>query len=83
MTFPEPVISIVVEAKSSADQDKMLEGLQRLEKEDPSCRLRRGVETGQILLTEMGELPLDILMDRLVREYKIQANVGRPQVEYR
>lgn len=83
ITFPEPVISVVVEAKSSADQDKMLEGLQRLEKEDPSCRLRTDQETGQILLSGMGELHLDILVDRLLREYKIQANVGQPQVAYR
>ena len=83
ITFPEPVISVVVEAKSSADQDKMLEGLQRLEKEDPSCRLRNDPETGQTLLSGMGELHLDILIDRLLREHKIQANVGRPQVAYR
>ena len=83
MIFPEPVISVVVEAKSSADQEKMLEGLQRLEKEDPSCRLRTDVETGQILLSGMGELHLDILVDRLLREHKVQANVGRPQVAYR
>ena len=83
MTFPEPVISVVVEAKSSADQEKMLEGLQRLEREDPSCRLRTDVETGQILLSGMGELHLDILVDRLLREHKVQANVGRPQVAYR
>ncbi|MEK6627854.1 MAG: elongation factor G [Bdellovibrionota bacterium] len=83
MVFPEPVISVVVEAKSSADQEKMLDGLQRLEKEDPSCRLRTDVETGQILLSGMGELHLDILVDRLMREHKVQANVGRPQVAYR
>lgn len=83
MIFPEPVISVVVEAKSSADQEKMLEGLQRLEKEDPSCRLRTDVETGQILLSGMGELHLDVLVDRLLREYRVQANVGRPQVAYR
>lgn len=83
MVFPEPVISVLVEAKSSADQEKMLEGLQRLEKEDPSCRLRTDVETGQILLSGMGELHLDILVDRLLREHKVQANVGRPQVAYR
>ncbi len=83
MIFPEPVISVVVEAKSSADQDKMLEGLQRLEKEDPSCNIRTDVETGQILLSGMGELHLDILVDRLLREHKVQANVGRPQVAYR
>lgn len=83
ITFPEPVISVVVEAKSSADQEKMIEGLQRLEKEDPSCRLRTDPETGQILLSGMGELHLDILVDRLFREHKVQANVGRPQVAYR
>lgn len=83
ITFPDPVISVVVEAKSSAEQEKMMEGLQRLEKEDPSCRLRTDVETGQILLSGMGELHLDILVDRLLREYKIQANVGKPQVAYR
>lgn len=83
ITFPEPVISVVVEAKSSAEQDKMMEGLQRLEKEDPSCRLRQDSETGQTLLSGMGELHLDILIDRLLREYKISANVGNPQVAYR
>ncbi len=83
ITFPEPVIAVVVEAKSSADQEKMMEGLQRLEKEDPSCRLRVDAETGQTLLSGMGELHLDILIDRLLREHKIQANVGKPQVAYR
>ena len=83
ITFPEPVISVVVEAKTTAEQDKMMEGLQRLEKEDPSCRLRTDPETGQILLSGMGELHVDILVDRLLREYKIQANVGKPQVAYR
>lgn len=83
ITFPEPVIAVVIEAKSSSDQEKMIDGLQRLEKEDPSCRLRTDPETGQILLSGMGELHLDILVDRLFREYKIQANVGKPQVAYR
>ena len=83
MTFPEPVIAVVVEAKSSADQDKMLEGLQKLEKEDPSCRLRFASETGQTLLSGMGELHLEILVDRLMREHKIKANVGKPQFSYR
>jgi len=83
ITFPEPVISVVVEAKSSADQEKMIDGLRRLEREDPSCQLRNDPETGQMLLSGMGELHLDILIDRLRREYKIQANVGRPQVAYR
>ncbi len=83
ITFPEPVISVAIEAKSSADQEKMLQGLAKLEKEDPSCRLRTDPETGQILLSGMGELHLEILVDRLLREHKIQANVGNPQVSYR
>lgn len=83
ITFPEPVISVAIEAKSSADQEKMLAGLGKLEKEDPSCRLRTDAETGQILLSGMGELHLEILVDRLLREHKIQANVGKPQVSYR
>ncbi len=83
ITFPEPVISVAIEAKSSADQEKMLLGLAKLEKEDPSCRLKTDPETGQILLSGMGELHLDILVDRLLREHKIQANVGKPQVSYR
>ncbi len=81
--FPEPVISVAIEAKSSADQEKMLQGLQKLEKEDPSCKLRADLETGQMLLSGMGELHLEILVDRLLREHKIQANVGKPQVSYR
>ncbi|HEY8271551.1 MAG TPA: elongation factor G [Pseudobdellovibrionaceae bacterium] len=83
ITFPEPVISVAIEAKSSADQEKMLAGLAKLEKEDPSCKLRSDPETGQILLSGMGELHLEILVDRLLREYKIQANIGKPQVSYR
>ncbi len=83
ITFPEPVISIAIEAKSSAEQEKMIAGLQKLEREDPSCRLRNDLETGQILLSGMGELHLEILVDRLLREHKIQANIGKPQVSYR
>lgn len=83
ITFPEPVISVAIEAKSSADQEKMLQGLEKLGKEDPSCRLRNDPETGQILLSGMGELHLEILVDRLLREHKVQANVGKPQVSYR
>ncbi len=81
--FPEPVIAVAIEAKSSADQDKMMQGLEKLQKEDPSCRLRFDPETGQTLLAGMGELHLEILVDRLLREYKVQANVGKPQVTYR
>lgn len=81
--FPEPVISVAIEAKSSADQEKMMIGLEKLVREDPSCRLRLDSETGQTLLSGMGELHLEILVDRLFREHKIQANVGKPQVSYR
>ena len=83
IAFPEPVIAVAVEAKSSADQDKMMAGLEKLVKEDPSARLRADAETGQTLLSGMGELHLEILVDRLLREHKVQANVGRPQVSYR
>lgn len=83
ITFPEPVISVAVEAKSSAEQEKMLQGLAKLEKEDPSCKVKTDSETGQILLSGMGELHLEILVDRLLREHKVQANVGKPQVSYR
>jgi len=81
--LPDPVIAVAIEAKSSADQDKMMQGLEKLAKEDPSCRLRADPETGQTLLAGMGELHLEILVDRLLREHKVQANVGRPQVTYR
>ncbi len=81
--FPEPVISVAIEAKSSSDQDKMIQALQKLEREDPSCRVRVDQETGQMLLSGMGELHLEILVDRMLREYKVQANVGKPQVTYR
>ena len=81
--FPDPVIAVAIEAKSSADQDKMMQGLEKLLKEDPSSRLRFDPETGQTLLAGMGELHLEILVDRLLREHKVQANVGKPQVTYR
>lgn len=81
--FPEPVISVAIEAKSSADQDKMVEALDRLQKEDPSCHVKTDPETGQMLLSGMGELHLEILVDRLLREFKVSANVGNPQVAYR
>lgn len=83
IVFPEPVISVAVEAKSSADQDKMIEILRKLENEDPSCKLKFDSETGQTLLSGMGELHLEILIDRMFREFKVQANVGKPQVSYR
>lgn len=83
IAFPEPVISVAIEAKSAAEQDKMMGGLQRLQQEDPSCRVRYDADSGQTLLSGMGELHLEILVDRLLREYKVKANVGKPQVSYR
>jgi elongation factor G len=80
---PEPVIAMAVEAKSSMDQEKMMAGLQKLVREDPSAKLRIDAETGQTLLSGMGELHLEILIDRLKREHKVQVNIGRPQVSYR
>ncbi len=83
MEFPEPVIEIAVEPKSKADQEKMSVGLNRLAAEDPSFRVKSDVETGQTIIAGMGELHLDILVDRLKREFKVEANVGAPQVSYR
>ncbi len=83
ITFPEPVISVAIEARSSSDQEKMVIALEKLEKEDPSCRVRTDAETGQLLLSGMGELHLEILVDRMMREHKVQANIGKPQVSYR
>lgn len=83
ITFPEPVISVAIEAKSAAEQEKMVSGLNRLQQEDPSCRVRTDSETGQMLLSGMGELHVEILIDRLLREHKVKANVGKPQVSYR
>jgi elongation factor G len=83
MDFPEPVISIAIEPKSKADQEKMGVGLGRLAKEDPSFRVRTDEETGQTLISGMGELHLEIIVDRLRREFKVEANIGNPQVAYR
>ncbi len=83
MTFPEPVISVAVEPKTKGDQDKLSQGLQRLAEEDPTFRVRTDEETGQTLIAGMGELHLEIIVDRLKREFKVDANVGRPQVAYR
>ncbi|RYZ75109.1 MAG: elongation factor G [Proteobacteria bacterium] len=80
---PDPVISVAIEAKSTAEATKMMEGLEKLLREDPSSKLRVDPETGQTLLAGMGELHLEILVDRLMREHKVQANVGKPQVTYR
>ena len=81
--FPEPVIQVMVEPKSKADQDKMGVALQKLAEEDPSFRVETNVETGETLIAGMGELHLDILVDRLRREFNVDANVGAPQVSYR
>jgi len=81
--FPEPVISVAIEPRTKADQDKMAEALRRLSEEDPTFRVRTDEETGQTLISGMGELHLDVLVDRMVREFKVWANVGKPQVAYR
>jgi elongation factor G len=83
MTFPEPVIHVAIEPKTKGDQDKLGAGLQRLSEEDPTFRVRTDEETGQTLIGGMGELHLEIIVDRLMREFKVDANVGRPQVAYR
>src|SRR2546429_1523182 len=83
MTFPEPVIAVAVEPKSKADQDKLGAGLARLSEEDPTFRVSSDEETGQTLIAGMGELHLEIIVDRLKREFNADANVGRPQVAYR
>src|SRR5918912_1399128 len=83
MEFPEPVISVAIEPKTKGDQDKLSQGLQRLADEDPTFRVRTDEETGQTLISGMGELHLEIIVDRLTREFNVDANVGRPQVAYR
>ncbi|MGN7941522.1 elongation factor G [Virgibacillus sp. 6R] len=83
MVFPEPVIELSVEPKSKADQDKMTTALQKLQEEDPTFRAHTNPETGQTIIAGMGELHLDILVDRMKREFKVEANVGAPQVAYR
>jgi elongation factor G len=82
-TFPEPVISMAVEPKTKADRDKMSEGLQRLAEEDPTFRCFHNEETGQLIIAGMGELHLEIICDRLKREFKVDANTGEPQIAYR
>jgi elongation factor G len=83
MTFPDPVISVAVEPKTKGDQDKLGTALQRLAEEDPTFRVQTDEETGQTLIAGMGELHLEIIVDRLTREFNVDANVGRPQVAYR
>ena len=75
MTFPEPVISVAIEPKTKADQDKMGIALQKLAEEDPSFRVKSDVETGQTIISGMGELHLDIIVDRMLREFKVEANI--------
>ena len=83
MTFPEPVIELAVEPKSKADQDKMAIALQKLSEEDPTFRASTNHETGQTVIAGMGELHLDIIVDRMKREFNVEANIGQPQVAYR
>ncbi|MHB0777274.1 elongation factor G [Halomonas sp. WWR20] len=83
MEFPDPVISVAVEPKSKADQEKMGIALGKLAQEDPSFRVKTDVETGQTIISGMGELHLDIIVDRMRREFKVEANIGKPQVAYR
>jgi elongation factor G len=83
MVFPDPVISVAVEPKTKADQEKMGIALSKLAQEDPSFRVHTDEESGQTIISGMGELHLDIIVDRMKREFKVEANVGRPQVAYR
>ncbi|HEY7823003.1 MAG TPA: EF-Tu/IF-2/RF-3 family GTPase, partial [Acidimicrobiia bacterium] len=83
MKFPEPVIAVAIEPKTKVDQDKLTQGLQKLAEEDPTFRVHTDDETGQTIISGMGELHLEIIVDRLRREFKVDANIGRPQVAYR
>ncbi|HEY4612431.1 MAG TPA: elongation factor G, partial [Bacteroidota bacterium] len=83
MIFPEPVIDVAIEPKTKADQDKLGESLQKLAEEDPTFRISSNEETGQTIISGMGELHLEIIIDRMKREFKVEANVGKPQVAYR
>ncbi len=83
ITFPEPVISVAIEPKTTADQDKMGEALRKLSEEDPTFRVRSEEDTGQTIISGMGELHLEVIVDRMLREFRVQARVGRPQVSYR
>ncbi|WP_210479785.1 elongation factor G [Naasia sp. SYSU D00948] len=83
MTFPDPVIEVAIEPKTKADQEKLSTAIQKLAEEDPTFRTEQNVETGQTIIKGMGELHLDILVDRMKREFKVEANVGKPQVAYR
>ena len=82
ITFPEPVISVAIEPKTVADQEKMANSLHKLSEEDPTFRVRKDEDTGQTIISGMGELHLDVLVNRMLREFKVQANIGRPRVAY-
>jgi elongation factor G len=83
ITFPEPVIFIAIEPKSTSDQERMGEALHKLSEEDPTFKVHTDEQTGQTIISGMGELHLDVLVDRMLREFRVQANVGRPRVSYR
>jgi elongation factor G len=83
MSFPDPVISVAIEPKTKGDQEKLGTAIQRLAEEDPTFKVYTDEETGQTIIAGMGELHLDILVDRMRREFKVEANVGKPQVAYR
>src|SRR5437763_4785426 len=83
MKFPNPVIDVAIEPKTKADQDKLAIALQKLSEEDPTFRVHTDAETSQTIISGMGELHLEIIVDRMMREFKVDANIGRPQVAYR
>ena len=83
MQFPAPVISVAIEPKSKADQEKLGVAIQRLAEEDPTFQVRTDEDTGQTIIAGMGELHLEVLVDRMKREFRVEANVGKPQVAYR
>src|SRR5258708_14333837 len=83
MKFPNPVIDVAIEPKTKADQDKLAVALQKLSEEDPTFRVHTDAETSQTIISGMGELHLEIIVDRMMREFKVDANIGRPQVAYR
>ena len=83
MQFPEPVIGIAIEPKTKADENQLAESLEKIAQEDPSFKVTVSEDTGQTIISGMGELHLEIIVDRLIREFKVAANVGKPQVSYR
>ena len=83
MTFPAPVINVAIEPRTKADQDKLGTAIQRLAEEDPTFQVRTDEETGQTIISGMGELHLEVLVERMKREFRVEANIGRPQVAYR